>query len=244
MKTTLGIIGGATCLAAVLALSASTAQAQPNLLVNPGFDTAQFTPNPITALTANQGWATFVNAGPSTMALSPGLDRPLSNPNALLEVNVPGNNWNPAGAYQITDGIAEGGAIIPGATYKLSVWAITDTGSTWGPTPVDLQLSFNDATVIGGTSTPTGLDPKNGTFGFGTSVANNANGWVQYSTTAVAPANAAYAMVYFMFMDNGQTVAENMYFDNASLVQVVPEPASLTLLGLGLAGALIWRRRQ
>jgi hypothetical protein len=178
------------------------------------------------------------------MSSSP-VDSPLSSPYALLEVNNPGNNWNPAGAYQITDGIAQGGAIIPGATYTYSIWAITDTGTTWGPTPVDLQLSFNDVTGIGGTLTPTGLSPNNGSFNFGTAVANNANGWVEYSVSAVAPPTAAYAMVYAMFMDNGQVIPENMYFDNASLEMTpIPEPSTLALLSLGLAVPFYFIRRR
>jgi len=236
------IIGGSIAAAAVLALSASVTQAQPNLLVNPGFDNvAGFTPNPIPVGGANQGWALFGQTSQSTMFSSP-VDAPLSDGYALLEQNAPGNNWNPAGAYQITDGIAEGGAIIPGATYQFSIWAITDTGTTWGPTPVDLQLSFNDSSVIGGTVTPTSPSANNGSFSFGTSVANNANGWVEYSVQATAPPTAAYAMVYAMFMDNGQTATENMYFDNASLI-MVPEPSTLALLGLAVPCFFLLRRK-
>jgi hypothetical protein len=45
-------------------------------------------------------------------------------------------------------------------------------------------------------------------------------------------------------MENGsQTAADTLYWDNAILTQV-PEPTSLALLGLGLAGAMIWHRRQ
>ena len=163
----------------------------------------------------------------------------------MLEQNAPGNAWNPAGAYQITDGILEGGAIVPGATYKLSVWEITDTGTTY-TTPVDLNLQFNDSTVTN-TLTEVTSSPNNNGFSAlnGSPVANNANSWVQYSATAVAPAGSTYALVYLMFMDSGaNVVTENMYFDNASLVEVVPEPSTMALLGMGLAVPFYFIRRR
>jgi hypothetical protein len=225
------------CSTAAAALALTTTQAQ-NLLVNGDFENAGgFTANPITVAGIGQGWAAFGATGQNDMSSAAGADVPKSGSFALLEQNGAGNNWNPAGAYQIVGGITAG------TTYTFSIWAITDTGSTWGPTPVDLQLSFNDSSGTGGTQTPTGLSPNDGSFSFGTSVANTANGWTQYTVSAIAPAGSQYAMVYAMFMDNGQVATENMFFDNASLV-AAPEPTTLALAGLGGAAALSLIRRR
>jgi hypothetical protein len=42
----------------------------------------------------------------------------------------------------------------------------------------------------------------------------------------------------------GQGGATNFEFDNVTVDTVVPEPASLGLVGLGMAGLLGWRRRR
>jgi hypothetical protein len=169
------------------------------------------------------------------------VDSPESGSYALLEQNAAGNNWNPAGAYQIVSGITAG------TTYQFSIWDITDTGTTYG-TPVDLSLEFTDSTVtnnIGVAAVPPQSANNNGFhLANGSPVINNANGWAQYSVTATAPTGAQYAIVYAMFMDNAQLTTENMYFDNAVLLGAVPEPSTMALLSMGLAVPFYFIRRR
>jgi PEP-CTERM motif len=255
MKMLNKIIGGSIAIAAVLAFSASTTQAQ-NLLVNPGFDlsapgiyTGYYTPNPIYTSdslahigTANsssnhysgvgQGWATF-GSSQSDMASSP--DSPISSPYAMLVHQAAGQAWAAGGGYQIV-------TITPGQQYTYSMFALTDTGiaSTYA-NPVDLQLVFlNSSGTTNGFTTALGNWASPG-FSF-TLTANDT--WQQFSATVTAPTDAAYAEVYAMFMQNGnQTYAQNVYFDNGSLV-ATPEPVSLALVGMGLASFYLIRRRK
>jgi hypothetical protein len=45
-------------------------------------------------------------------------------------------------------------------------------------------------------------------------------------------------------MDNGQTTVDSLFFSNAQLVGVVPEPATLALMSLGLTIPLYVMRRR
>jgi hypothetical protein len=236
MKMLNKIIGGSSiAIAAVLAFSASTTQAQ---LVNGGFDTAAFTANPISFSSGpggtsgvGQGWAMFGSVV-TNMARSP--DSPLSNPDALLVRQTAGTAWAANGAYQIV-------SITPGQQYTYTMSMLSDTG--WGTytTPVDISLSFLNASLK-----TNGLVWGAGSVG-GFSLANTPTAidtWWTNSFTSTAPAGAAYAIVYAMFMENGaQASTLNMYFDNGSLT-ATPEPASLALVGMGLASFYLIRRRK
>jgi PEP-CTERM motif len=240
MKMSHNILGCSAIAATALAISASTTQAQ-NILVNGDFENAGgFTANPITTTSGSggttgvgAGWATF-GGSQSDMSSSP--DFPQSGSFSLLAVNNPGNNWNPQGAYQIVGGIAAG------QIYTLSSYFLQDTAfsGTYG-TPVALQIGFGN--LVGGTWTAVGGST---TWGFGPAPAGSVpslNTWNQGSVTAMAPAGASEAEVYLFFMDNGQTSADTLYFDNAQLVPT-PEPTTLALAGLGGAFALSLIRRR
>jgi len=230
------IVGSSIGVAAALALSASTTQAQN--LVDPGFENPfQTTANPITVAGVNQGWALFngaSSAGQSDMSAS--IYSPHSGSDALLETALVNNNWNPAGAYQVISGIT------PGATYTFSVWALTDTANDAYASTAGLliQLGFETAALGGADSVQNpghtvGIDPAVPTQGV----------WTKFSVNATAPAGETDAIVYLMFQDNGSTPAtENVYYDDASLVQAVPEPTTLALAGMGLVGSFFLIRRR
>jgi PEP-CTERM motif len=237
MKMLNKIVGGSLGVAAALALSASSVQAQ-NLLINGDFeDAGGFTANPITPATVNEGWANF---GASQSDMSASIDYPESGDYTLAAVNGAGNNWNPQGAYQIVSGPS----IIAGTTYTFSSYFLQDTAftGTYG-TPIALQIQFAS---LSPTNTFTSLSST--TWGFGDNGSQDGsipalNTWYQGSVTATAPVGTQYALVYLFFMDNGQTANDTVYFDNASLT-VVPEPATLSLVGVGLASSFLLIRRR
>ncbi len=234
MKKFSKLIGIGIGVVAALVISASTAQAQ-NLLTDGSFENGTFTGNPIGLAGVGQGWANnFGGAVPVQSDMSSAAASPEDGSYSLLTVNAVGNNWNPVGTYQIVGGGVNGVNINVGATYSLSAYALQDANTplsgTYG-TPIDMQIQFLDSTLA-----------NISTIDLGWSALGPVGTWQQYSLSGVAPAGTVYASAYLMFMDNGQTSPDIVYFDNAILS--VPEPTTLALLSLGLAVPLYVIRRR
>jgi hypothetical protein len=233
MKTLNKIVGSSIGVAAALALSASSMQAQ-NLVVNPGFESAGgFTANPPAGVAVGAGWANNFGGsaeGQNDMSSSP--DSPHSGSYALLAANAPGNTWNPQGSYQIIANSSVGDA------WTASVWALTDTGlngaATAGTGPVDFQIDFMDST---GTNNLGQAD-----LGWAAIAVNDT--WQKYSLSGVVPAGTAFIQIYDMAMIGpGATAPVNVYFDDNSLT-VAPEPTTLAIAGMGLASSFFLIRRR
>lgn len=240
MKMLSKIIGGSVAIAAVLAFSASTVQAQ-NLLVDPNFN-GPFTPNPITLTSGpgatpgvNQGWALFDSANQNDMSSVSGSPYGTAT-YAMNETLAAGNNWETPGAYQIVTGIT------PGQSYTLSVEAWTDTGFIWVGGLV--QLGF-ETPALGGATT---VENPGNTLGITANVPIGT--WTQYSVTATAPAGCSDAIVYLMSQDYNNITynepiptGEEVFYDNAVLTPT-PEPSTLALLAMGLGMPFYFLRRK
>ena len=246
MKILNRIIGGSIAAAAAFALSASTTQAQgfPNDLVNGSFEDASgFFPaspsGPSGLSGVDQGWALFHSANglddPIQSDMTFSIDSPENGNYALLAQNAPGINWDPAGAYQIVSGVTAG------ELYTFGIRYLTDTSFTGNyDTPVMLNIRFLDASLnfldFGGSSFGSGIYDYADAPGIDT--------WTYSGFYATAPEGAEYVYVAAMFIDNGQTTTENLYFDNAVLWGPTPEPSTLALVGTGLAVSFCFIRRR
>jgi hypothetical protein len=229
MKQTTKLLMSAVAIVAALGFTAATTQAQ-NLLTDPGFESGapgQINPIPLPA-GAGGGWAVFNGAGYSQA-------HPETGNWGLQEIQGIGAAWNFEADYQAIGGVS------PGQKYTLTGDFMTTTGiSDAGYAPVFIQLTYFNA--AGG---DLGTVETGGSGALAVQYSPAAIGtWYQATVTATAPANAVYVAPYLAFMENGgQLASDALYWDNASLT-LVPEPSTLALLGLGMAGAMIWRRRQ
>lgn len=218
MKMFHKVITGAIGIAAALAVSA-----QAQVIVDPNYG-GPYTANPITVAGVDQGWAPF-SAG--LIATSPTYNGAATSLGLALGAQ---DNWNTPGAYQIISGIT------PGVKYTVSAWVYqTAAATTAGGL---LQLGFETA-ALGGSSTVE--NPGNNV---GITINGTLGAWTQYSVSATAPAGYTDAVVYTMAQDFNNANPLAFYFDDVSIAQAVPEPATIALLGMGLSVPLFLIRRR
>ena len=74
------------------------------------------------------------------------------------------------------------------------------------------------------------------------SAADSDNAWVSLSGTATAPANTAYGRTVLGVSDT-TSGSGAVFFDNATVNAVVPEPAALSMIGLGFFALMRFRKK-
>jgi PEP-CTERM motif len=219
MKLIKLMTGGAICAAVVFALGNSTTQAQ-NLLVDPGFESNG---------SAVGDWATFNGANFSTTVARTG----------TFSMANPGGN---------VTGSFETFATTPGLEYDLTGFGLIPTALTGG----DGQLQITFFSGANGSGANLGsINISNGgtpTGAGNAQVSNLINAtspigqWIPVDTgIAQAPAGAASLQVFTLAVF---PVGSTVYFDDLSLVQVVPEPSTLALAGIALGIPFYFIRRR
>ncbi len=212
----------AASLAAVFSLFGCCLQAQ-NLLSDPSFESGG----------VGSIWTTFNGASFSTSYARTGV--------WSMECNGPGGFTVP-GAFQVLP-------TAPGDEYDLTGYGLAPTAPGTGVSFGIVQITFFSGPNASGSNLGT-IDVSNGDTPTGAGNDQTSSEitsssplgvWIPLDTgIAEAPAGAESVVVYLLVLDQNPTT---VFFDNLSLVQVVPEPSALAFLGLGALG-LLARRRQ
>lgn len=221
MKTKLFI---AIILSAAFVLTLGVTSAQANLLANPSFESPDASGGDVSG--PPTGWSGFnfnattavVTALDGTQTLKQfGPFNPFFDASGVLQSFpvVPGEivTLSANGRNDSSDPISGGGVGDPGNFAVVKLEWFDGGGSPIG-TPVE--------TLVVDKSSP-------------------ADVWLPGTVVGVAPAGAASVNTLLLHVSDGTFLGGSVFWDDAS-VTITPEPASLSLLGLG--GALLLRRRR
>ena len=206
--------------AAMVALAAAASQAAAqNLLTDGGFeDATKFTSDgaPFVGF-----WEAF-NGGPGASSVRDNLMPRSGAANAHVAINNVNNTF--AGLFQDVPGL------IPGQSVAYSGWN-KGTPLPFGP-GVEYRIEWRNSVSNTEISRTSNLDP------------GVTADYTKFSRTEVVPAGVDTARaVYAIQTFGGTTDTGDIFLDDFS-VRVVPEPASLALLGLAGAALVGMRRRM
>jgi hypothetical protein len=218
MKTLTKVAGTCFGIAAMLALTALNTQG--NLLSDPNFASGTVVPSGM------GGWATFNGAAFSTTYT-------LGPTTYSMEDSGP-SPYHVPGSFQYVPATA-------GVSYLLTGYMYVPTALATASDEGFLQITFVDSTTTVNLGT---VQTSPGTALVSSPVANNSSPtgtWIFTSEIATAPAGTAYAEPFTLVLD--ADAPTTVYFDELSLT-VVPEPSSIALLGIGMAGLFYFVRRH
>jgi PEP-CTERM motif len=222
MKLIKLMTGGAICAAAVFALG--TIQAQ-NLLVDPGFESGTAVPSGI------GGWAPVNGAAFSTTVARTGTESMFDN--------GPGGGFSVPLSFQYVSATAGSQYDLTGFGLFTTAPAADSTGNSYGA----LQITFwSGANGTGSNLGTVQTTPGNALVSNKINSTSPTGQWIALDTGIVtAPAGAQSAEAFTIVVNN---LPVSAYFDDISLVQVVPEPSTLVLAGMALGIPFYFIRRR